>query len=77
MRNWLGAGDCRVWDDAVQGICCTRCLLMIVAWRDREGFVNFVFLGDGRDKHKEEISEEIGEIIMINCDLKEFWVRVN
>jgi len=25
MRNWLGAGDCRSWDDAVLGVCCTRC----------------------------------------------------
>jgi len=25
MRNWLGAGDCQSWDDAVLGVCCTRC----------------------------------------------------
>ena len=25
IRNWLGAGDCRSWDDAVLGVCCTRC----------------------------------------------------
>jgi len=25
MRNWLGAGDCRSWDDAVLGVCCTLC----------------------------------------------------
>jgi len=23
--NWLGAGDCRCWDDAVLDVCCTRC----------------------------------------------------
>jgi len=25
MRNWLGAGDCRSWDDLVVGVCCTLC----------------------------------------------------
>jgi len=25
MRNWLGVGDCRSWDDAVIGVCCTLC----------------------------------------------------
>jgi len=25
MRNWLGVGDCRSWDDAVLGVCCTLC----------------------------------------------------
>jgi len=25
MRNWLGAGDCRSWDDAVLGVCWTLC----------------------------------------------------
>jgi len=23
--TWLGAGDCRSWDDAVLDACCTRC----------------------------------------------------
>ena len=23
--NWLGAGDCWCWDDAVHDVCCTRC----------------------------------------------------
>ena len=27
MRNWLGVGDCRSWDDAVLGVCCTWCML--------------------------------------------------
>jgi len=52
MRNWLGPGDCRSWDDAVLGVCCTLCLLMIMAWRDREGWLNLGFLGDGRVGHK-------------------------
>jgi len=25
MRNCLAAGDCRSWDDAVLGVCCTQC----------------------------------------------------
>jgi len=25
MRNFLGVGDCRSWDDAVLGVCCTLC----------------------------------------------------
>jgi len=54
MRNWLGAGDSRSWADALLGVCCTRCWLMIMAWRDREGWLNFVFLGDGRVEHKKE-----------------------
>jgi hypothetical protein len=27
---------------------------MIMAWRDREGWLNFEFLGDGRVEHKKE-----------------------
>jgi len=26
MRDWLGAGDSRSWDDAVRGVCSTRCM---------------------------------------------------
>jgi hypothetical protein len=64
MRYWLGAGDSGCWDDpvhvvcssqcmlyslyAVPGVCCTWCSLLIMAWRDKEGGLNFVFLGDGR-----------------------------
>ena len=32
---------------AVLSVCCTRCQLMITAWRDREGRLNFVFCDDG------------------------------
>jgi len=32
----------------VLGVCCTRCQLMIMTWRDWEGWLNFVFLGDSR-----------------------------
>ena len=24
MRDWLGAGDSRSWDDAVRGVCSTQ-----------------------------------------------------
>jgi len=34
MWNWLWAGDCRSRDDAVLPVCCTRCELMIMAWRN-------------------------------------------
>ena len=27
MRDWLGAGDSRSWEDAVLGVCCTWCML--------------------------------------------------
>ena len=33
---------------AVLGECCTRCQLMIMTWRDREGLLTFVFCDDSR-----------------------------
>jgi hypothetical protein len=33
---------------AVLGVCCTQCQLMIITWRDREGWLNFVFCDDDR-----------------------------
>jgi hypothetical protein len=30
MRDWLGAGDSRSWDDAVCGVCSTQCMLYSV-----------------------------------------------
>jgi len=27
MRDWLGAGDSRSWDDAVLSVCSTLCML--------------------------------------------------
>ena len=32
----------------VLDVCCTRCQLMIMVWRDREGWLNFDFCDDGR-----------------------------
>jgi len=34
MRDWLGAEDGRSWDDAVRGVCCTRCMLYSVLTHD-------------------------------------------
>jgi hypothetical protein len=50
---------------------------MIMTWRDRLGLLNFVFLGDGRVEHKVVRSEDMGEIIMRNWDLRKFRVQVN
>jgi hypothetical protein len=30
MRDWLGAGDSRCWDDAVRGVCSTRSMQFAV-----------------------------------------------
>jgi len=30
MRDWLGAGNSRSWDDAVRGVCSTQCMLYLV-----------------------------------------------
>jgi len=27
MRDWLGGGDSRSWDEAVRGVCSTWCML--------------------------------------------------
>jgi len=39
---------------AVLGVCCTQCQLMIMALRDREGRLNFVFCDDDRVVDKKE-----------------------
>jgi hypothetical protein len=49
---------------------------MIMGWRDREWWLNFVFLGDGRVKHKNKRSEEMRNIIMRNWDWREYHVPV-
>ena len=33
---------------AVLGVCSPRCQLMILTWRDREGWLNFIVCDDGR-----------------------------
>jgi len=38
----------------VLGVCCTQCQLLIMAWRDREGWLNFVFCDDDRVVNEEE-----------------------
>ena len=36
----------------VLDVCCTRCKLMIMTWRDRERCIHFVFGKDGRVVHQ-------------------------
>jgi len=48
-----------------------------MVWRDRELWLNCLFLGDIRGKDQKERGEEIGELIMGIWDLSEFHVRVN
>jgi len=50
---------------------------MIMAWSDRKGWLNFVFLGDGRVKDEKERLESRWEIILRNWDSREFCVQVN
>jgi len=73
MRNWLGARDSRSWDDAVLGICCTQYYLMIMAWSDTEGKLDFVFLGDGRVEHKKDRDRGNGGNHEEKLGLKEIW----
>jgi len=50
-----------------------------MAWRDREGWLNFMFLDEGRVdwEWERERWEEMGEIIMRNWDIWEFCVQVD
>jgi len=50
---------------------------MFMAWSDREGWLNCVFLGDCRVEDEKERGERRCEIIMRNWDLEEFCVGVN
>jgi len=47
--------DCSVY--AVLSVYCTWGSLKIMAWRHRDGRLNFVFLGDGRVEHANEHDE--------------------
>ena len=49
---------------------------MIMACRDREWWLNFVFLGDGRVLDEKERDERRWEIRMRNWDIREFRVPV-
>jgi hypothetical protein len=78
MRDCLGSGDCRSCNDAVPGVCCTWCKLIIMAWIDGEGWLNFAFVGDGRVEDKKQADERIwGKNILENWDIREFHVRDN
>jgi len=89
MGNRLGTWDCWSWDDAVLGVCCSRCYLMIIAWRNSEGWHNAVSLGVGRVEHKKErnqrrwekSSSEIGHgkiRVWVNYSslIRQIWVPI-
>ena len=42
------------WVYAVLSVCCTQCELMIMAWREREGWLYIGFCNDGRVVDKKE-----------------------
>jgi len=44
---------------AVLGVCHTRCLLVIMAWRDSKRRLNFIFSGDGRVEDENEKAQSI------------------
>jgi hypothetical protein len=62
---------------AALGVCCTLCQCLILAWRDRDGWLNLVFIGDGRveDEKERDLSRYIA--IMRNQDSREFCMQVN
>jgi len=41
-------------------VCCVQCLLMIMTWRYREKWLNFVFLGDARVEDEKQSAERDG-----------------
>jgi len=43
---------------AVLGVCCTRCQLMIMSWRNREGWLNFVAMMVEFSTRKREMGDE-------------------
>jgi len=45
--SWEWREDKQSWVDAVLGVRCTRCQLLIMSWRDGEGWLTFVFCDDG------------------------------
>jgi hypothetical protein len=59
---------------AVLSVCCTRCSQLIMAWRAREGWVNFMFFGDCRIEAKKERD---GATDYETRELRELRVRVN
>jgi len=56
--------------------CCTWCKLMIMAWRDTEGSLHFMFLGDSRVEDVKERDERRWDLIMRNQDFREFCMQV-
>jgi len=62
----------------VLGVCCARCYPMILAWRDREGWLNFVFCNDdGRAVNKKERDgdEEENDVeVTSGCEQSRVWL---
>jgi hypothetical protein len=50
---------------------------LIIAWRDRDGGLNIMFLGDGRVEAKREKDKSRWEIMMRNWDFTECSRQVN
>jgi hypothetical protein len=76
MRNWLWAGDCPSRDEAVLPVCCTRCELMIMAWRNGEVDLWFCPYVMVELCTRMRAIREDGEILMRNWDLRELSVKV-
>jgi len=45
--------------NAVLGVCCTPCQLLLMAWRDGEGWTHFMFLGVSRVEDEKETDERV------------------
>ena len=54
MGDWLQARNSQSWVDAVLGACSTQYYIMIIACRDREGWLNIMFSWDGRVVNEKE-----------------------
>jgi hypothetical protein len=62
---------------AALGVCCTLCQLSIIAGRYTEGWLNVVFLGDGRVEDEKEGDQRNCKIIIRILDLREFHIGVS
>jgi len=54
----------------ILGVSCTRCQLVIMTWRDREGWLNFVFRDDSRVVDEKEKDGGWG---WEQCNYKRSW----
>jgi len=86
QRDWLGMEDSRSLEDAVLGVCSTQCMLylvyvvlslcctgcdfLIIVWSDWQGWLNILFLRNGRVEDNKERGEEMRQLIMRYWDLE-------